>query len=48
MPELTRLFCEVDDEFFSTAYPDLKFHRGQDEKNTIAYGKQQCNFIFEI
>ena len=48
MPELTRLFCEVDDEFFSTAYPDIKFHRGQDENNTIAYGKQRCNFIFEL
>ncbi len=46
-PELTRLFCEVDKEFYSKAFPDLKFHRGSSWENTIAYGKGHCDFIFE-
>ncbi len=45
--ELTRLFCEVDKEFYSKAFPELKFHRGSSWENTIAYGKDHCDFIFE-
>ncbi len=45
--ELTRLFCEVDKEFYSKAFPELKFHRGSSWENTIAYGKDHCEFIFE-
>ena len=47
MPELTKLFCEVDREFFPEAFPDFRFHRGSSWENTIAYGKDQCDFIFE-
>ena len=46
-PELTRLFCEVDIEFFSRAFPDFKFYRGDSLENTVAYGKDHCVFIFE-
>jgi hypothetical protein len=46
-PELTRLFCEVDGEFFSRAFPDFRFHRGDSFENTVAYGKEHCDFIFE-
>jgi hypothetical protein len=46
-PELTKLFCEVDKEFYAKAFPDLKFHRGSSWENTIAYGKDHCEFIFE-
>lgn len=46
-PELTKLFCEVDTQFYSKAFPDLKFHRGSSWENTIAYGKDHCEFIFE-
>ena len=46
-PELTRLFCEVDREFFPGAFPDFRFYRGDSWENTIAYGKNQCEFIFE-
>jgi len=45
--ELTQLFCEVDSEFFPAAFTDLTFHRGGDPENTIAYGKDHCEFIFE-
>ncbi len=45
--ELTKLFCEVDKEFYSKAFPELKFHRGSSWENTIAYGKDHCEFIFE-
>jgi hypothetical protein len=47
MPELTKLFCEVDREFFPEAFPDFKFYRGDSWENTIAYGKDHCDFIFE-
>lgn len=46
-PELTKLFCEVDREFFPAAFPDLNFHRGNSWENTIAYGRESCTFIFE-
>jgi hypothetical protein len=47
VPELTQLFCEVDSEFFPAAFTELTFHRGGDSENTIAYGKDHCEFIFE-
>lgn len=46
-PELTRLFCEVDIEFFAQAFPDFNFHRGSSLENTVAYGKDHCEFVFE-
>lgn len=45
--ELTKLFCEVDREFFIPAFPKFKVHRGSSWENTLAYGKPECNFIFE-
>jgi len=46
-PELTQLFCEVDRVFYKAAFPDLIFHRNGSWENTIAYGKSQCDFVFE-
>ena len=46
-PELTQLFCEVDRVFYEKAFPTLVFHRGDSWENTIAYGKDHCDFIFE-
>ena len=46
-PELTKLFCEVDNQFFARAFPAFQFHRGNDINNTIAFGKEFCTFIFE-
>jgi hypothetical protein len=46
-PELTKLFCEVDRQFFGPAFPELEFHRGGSWENTIAYGRESCTFIFE-
>ncbi|KAF5423579.1 MAG: L-2-amino-thiazoline-4-carboxylic acid hydrolase [Candidatus Methanocomedens sp.] len=45
--ELTELFCEVDKEFFIPGFPKLKVHRGSSWENTLAYGKSECDFIFE-
>ncbi|MBA7592647.1 hypothetical protein ES708_34839 [subsurface metagenome] len=47
-PELTKLLCESDKEFWPKAFSDLKFHRGSSWENTIAYGKDHCEFIFEM
>lgn len=46
-PELTKLLCESDKEFWPKAFPDFQFHRGSSWENTIAYGKDHCEFIFE-
>jgi hypothetical protein len=46
-PELTKSFCEVDHRFFPEAFPDFRFHRGASRENTIAYGKDRCEFVFE-
>ncbi|MGD2253024.1 MAG: L-2-amino-thiazoline-4-carboxylic acid hydrolase [Anaerolineales bacterium] len=46
-PELTSSFCQVDRRFFPEAFPDFSFHRGDSWENTIAYGKDHCEFVFE-
>jgi L-2-amino-thiazoline-4-carboxylic acid hydrolase len=46
-PELTKYFCEVDQFFYAKAFPELNFHRGSSWENTIAYGKDHCEFVFE-
>ncbi len=46
-PELAKLFCEVDHRFFPEAFPDFNFHRGGSKENTIAFGKDHCEFVFE-
>ena len=46
-PELARFFCKVDRRFFPDAFPDFEFHRGDTWENTIAYGKPECEFVFE-
>jgi hypothetical protein len=46
-PELAQLFCDVDRKFFPKAFHKLKFHRGGSWQNTIAYGLDRCEFIFE-
>lgn len=47
-PELTKMFCEVDRQFFPKAFPDIEFHRGGSWENTIAYGAEHCEFVFEV
>lgn len=47
VPELTKLFCEVDEQFFPRAFPDFKFHRGSSPQNTVAYGRDRCVFVFD-
>ena len=46
-PELAKLFCLVDREFFPEAFPDFEFHRGDSWENTIVYGRDHCEFVFE-
>jgi hypothetical protein len=46
-PELTKLFCDVDRRFFPEAFPGLRFHRRGSWENTIAYGQDHCEFVFE-
>jgi hypothetical protein len=46
-PEITGLFCEVDNEFYSKEFPEFRFHRNGSWENTIAYGKDHCEFVFE-
>ncbi|OAG27249.1 L-2-amino-thiazoline-4-carboxylic acid hydrolase [Thermodesulfatator autotrophicus] len=47
VPELTKIFCEIDGVFLSEAFPEIKFHRGHSKENTIAFGRKHCDFIFE-
>lgn len=43
-PELARFFCQGDEKFFPVAFPDLIFTRGDSWENTIAYGKDHCEY----
>ena len=47
VPELTQLFCETDIEFYTKSFPEFEFHRNGSWKNTIGYGKDACEFVFE-
>ncbi|GAX91641.1 L-2-amino-thiazoline-4-carboxylic acid hydrolase [Effusibacillus lacus] len=47
IPWLTEVFCQSDEVVFNEYTPDMKFHRGDNEVNTIARGAAQCTFIFE-
>ena len=47
VPELTRLMCESDREYFPQSVPEFKFHRGDSWENTIAYGKDVCEYVYE-
>lgn len=47
LPELTKIFCEVDWLFYARTFPSLRFHRGNSPENTIAFGKTFCNFFIE-
>ena len=47
-PELTRLICEVDRVFFAQAFREFAFSRGDSWENTIAYGRQCCEFILTL
>ncbi len=44
-PELTRFFCKGDETFFAVTFPELEFTRGDSWENTIAYGKDHCEYI---
>lgn len=47
-PELTRFFCRGDELFFAAAFPDLEFTRGDSWENTMAYGKDHCEYILKV
>lgn len=44
-PELTRSFCDADQPFFLSAFPDLEFSRGDSWENTMAFGKDHCEYL---
>lgn len=46
-PELARFFCEADHVFFPRNFPKVEFIRLEDEKDTIAYGKDKCITVFK-
>lgn len=48
VPELTKLFCEVDFNFFPKGFPKLNAHRNGSWENTLAYGKKECDFVWEL
>lgn len=47
-PELARLFCKVDEEFFPKAFTEFIFTRGKSFQNSQAYGKDFCEFKFKL
>jgi len=48
VPELTQIFCETDIVFYTKCFPEFNFHRNGSWENTIGYGKNECEFVFEI
>jgi len=47
-PELTRFFCQSDEIIFKVAFTDLEFTRGDSWENTMAYGKDHCEYIVKV
>ena len=48
IPELTRTVCKGDEKFFRKAFPDLVFSRGDSWENTMAYGKDHCEYQLTV
>ncbi len=46
-PGLTEAFCHSDEIVFNEYSPQMRFHRGHEQPNTIARGGKRCAFIFE-
>ena len=46
-PELAKALCESDQVFYLEAFPEFEFHRGSSWENTIAYGSERCEYVFE-
>lgn len=46
-PELTQLFCEIDEAFFPVGFPELTFHRDGDMAHTIGRGHATCEFVLD-
>ncbi len=44
---LTEAFCRSDEIVFNEYSPQMRFHRGHEQPNTIARGSKRCTFIFE-
>ena len=47
MPELTSLFCDIDEESYPSAFPELHFHRDGDMAHTIGRGHPVCDFVLD-
>ena len=47
MPELTSLFCDIDEEFYPSAFPELHFQRDGDMAHTIGRGHPVCEFVLD-
>lgn len=47
IPWITEAFCRSDEIVFNEYSSSMKFHRGDEEKNTVARGGTKCTFIFE-
>lgn len=44
---LTEAFCRSDEVVFNEYAPEMRFHRGDTQPNTIARGASRCTFIYE-
>jgi hypothetical protein len=44
-PELAHSFCDTDRAFFSLAFHDPEFSRDDSWENTMAYGKDHCEYL---
>jgi hypothetical protein len=48
LPELAKIFCQIDEIFFPKMFPEFEFSRGDSFENTQAFGKECCNFKFKL
>jgi hypothetical protein len=46
-PELTEAFCRSDEIVFNDYSAQMRFHRGNEQPDTIARGARRCTFVFE-
>ncbi len=47
-PELIRFFCQGDEIFYADVFPELEFSRGDSWENTMAYGKDHCEYLVNM
>ena len=47
VPQLATVVCDLDVPYHNRLFPSFAFHRGDSERNTLAYGNRWCDYVWD-